>query len=175
MLTLAISNVKLSRGTIPSSTLANVRARGCHVPKPCGRSSALHFTHLTCVPLPAPGGPSRMARIPFCTSDTASLSWVLGAMITIQIRWTVTLPSLRVPRACQLSRERKKLRLRLPHFRIKSRPLRYKSAAHWSIRTSFRKKSCADLILSEVCEIISGFGGKKLTMSPTSQLYFAFS
>lgn len=80
-----------------------------------------------------------MARIPFRTSDTASLSWVLGAMITVQIRWTVTLSSLRVPRGCQLSRERKKPRLRLPDFRMQPRPLRYKSEADWSIRTSFRK------------------------------------
>lgn len=35
---------------------------------------------LTWVPFPAPGGPSRMARIPSCTSAIASFSCVLGAM-----------------------------------------------------------------------------------------------
>lgn len=37
---------------------------------------------LTCVPFPAPGGPSRMARMPFRTPETVSSACVLGAMVT---------------------------------------------------------------------------------------------
>lgn len=37
---------------------------------------------LTCVPFPAPGGPSRMARMPFRIPETVSSACVLGAMVT---------------------------------------------------------------------------------------------
>lgn len=67
----------------------------------CGDSmlTASHLARLslTCVPFPAPGGPSKMARIPSCTSAMASLSCVLGAMSAPLEQLEGTLPkSVRV-------------------------------------------------------------------------------